>query len=247
MNFKLFPWKMSSEGAKLLADTMNIPMTQNPRDYGQGEVAINWGRGDPLGLPQNYTILNRYPAVMRAIDKLATFRALNSAHVSTLAWTLSHDKAQNWSNEGHKIYGRSNAGADGSGIKVYPARSVVQGFHDFYTKGFAKEREFRVNCAFGEAIDILEKKRRTGTTPNLDIRCGEDWVYCRNHLAEYPELVNTAAAAAVSALGLDFGGVDVGVSNTGTVCIFEVNTAPWLGTVIARKYKEAFEEHFVCE
>lgn len=248
MKFKLYPWKMSSEGAKLLADTMSITMTRTPSEFKRNDVAINWGSGDPLGLSNSHTVLNHYPAVLRAIDKITSFKAFNAAHVPTLAWTLSANKAQDWSNEGHKVYGRLNAGADGYGLKVFQARSTIPSEYHFYTKRFATSREFRVNCAFGEAIDITEKKRRNGTTPNEDIRCGNDWVYCRNNLSTFPQRqLADVAAKAVSCLGLDFGGVDVGMANNGTLAVFEVNTAPWLGTIIARKYKEAFEEHFICE
>lgn len=243
IKFYIFPWKITSESAKLLTSKLGGTLTRDMDQVGRNDIVINWGWGNPLGLSANALVLNRYPAIRKAIDKLETFRLLVQAGVPTLAYTESHSKAVAWSNEGNKVYGRSNEGCDGEGLMVYnPGRPPER--HSFYTKGFPTHREFRINVAFGQAIDITEKKRRIGTTPNPDVRTGEDWVYCRNNLVQYPGTLADAASRAVTALGLDFGGVDVGLANNQAICVFEVNTAPWLGSLIAEKYALTFKEKY---
>jgi glutathione synthase/RimK-type ligase-like ATP-grasp enzyme len=58
-----------------------------------------------------------------------------------------------------------------------------------------------------------------------------------------------AAIAAVNALGLDFGAVDIGWNNSNEsqpVCILEVNTAMGMkeGSTTVQKYSEAFKRLF---
>lgn len=157
VKFYIFPWKMTSESAKLLTQKLGGILTRDMGEVGRNDVVINWGWGNPLGLPASALVLNRYPAIRKAIDKLETFRLLVQAGVPTLAYTESHSKAVAWSNEGNKVYGRSNEGCDGEGLMVYnPGRPPER--HSFYTKGFPTHREFRINCAFGQAIDITRKR-----------------------------------------------------------------------------------------
>src|SRR6266705_4530290 len=172
--FKIFPWKMTSEGAILLAKTMSAPLTINPSSCTLDDIVINWGNGSALGLSNRHKILNKYNNVMNSVDKLRAFKCFNGADVPTLAWTKNYETAKGWGNAGIKVYGRMNAGRDGSGIKVFQVGEDVQPYFDFYTRAFNTQREFRVNVAFGKTIDVLEKKRRIGATVNPDIRTGDD-------------------------------------------------------------------------
>ena len=80
---------------------------------------------------------------------------------------------------------------------------------------------------------VSEKKKRQGTNPDRLVRSHGDWVFCRNNLAPYPDTIKQQAIAAVQALGLDFGGVDIALDTEHNTCVFEVNTAPGLtGTAV---------------
>lgn len=90
-------------------------------------------------------------------------------------------------------------------------------------------KEFRVHVFLGESIRISQKKHtdfHIYTTQRPD-----------------PELpkkhIRTAAKAAVAALGLDFGVVDIMTSEDQTqVWVLEVNTAPGLGGTTPRLWAE---------
>ncbi len=244
--FIVFPFKMTSEGAQLLAKTMNAKITMHPSECGLNDIIINWGHGSALGLSNQHKILNKYPKVMNSVYKQRAFKCFEEAGVPTLDWTKDLATAKRWGRTS-KVYGRQDAGADGSGLKVFQMGEDIQPYFDFYTKGFDTAREFRVNVAFGKTIDVLEKKRRIGATVNPDVRTGDDWLYCRHNLTPYPDRLCTDAANAIVSCGLDFGAVDIALNDVNKTCVFEVNTAPWLGTVIAAKYAEAFYEHCQTE
>jgi hypothetical protein len=122
-----------------------------------------------------------------------------------------------------------------------------------YTKYVKKKREFRVHILArpgpgDDAFDVLhlqQKKRRSGVEVNNQIRSWDNgWVFCVRNVAP-PECVASAAKAAVAALGLHFGAVDVGYNErAGTACVYEVNTAPSLIGATLDVYAAAFRERY---
>lgn len=99
--------------------------------------------------------------------------------------------------------------------------------------------------AFGQVIEVNEKKRRNGTNPDPLVRSSSDWVFCVYNLAPYPDILKDTAIDAVQALGLDFGGVDIAMDSNSNVCVYEVNTAPWINRESSTlAYVNAFKEHF---
>lgn len=237
----IFPFKETSEGAILLRDTLKTEFITRRTRMDDETVVINWGCG--YTSPPGMRVFNTQDAINRAIRKLTSFQRFQAKNVPCPEVTVDIQKAKRWLNQGHIVYGRADCAENGHGTKIYNPGDTIETYHDFYSKRFPTAREFRVNVAFGEAIDVCEKKQRNGTRPNHLLRVGDDWVYCRENLDGYPKtLVKGSAIKAVKSLGLDFGGVDVGVSDDDEVCVFEVNTAPWLGTIIARKYANAFEQ-----
>ena len=83
-------------------------------------------------------------------------------------------------------------------------------------------------------FDAQEKRRRSGVETNSKIRTEEHgWVFCRGNV-QVPDDVKLQAESAVSALGLDFGGVDViWNEKEQQAYVLEVNTAPGLeGTTV---------------
>ena len=238
----IFPFKHTSEGAILLRETLRTRFVDVGSRLTADDVVINWGCG--WAVTPGRKVLNKRDAINRAINKLAAFDFFEEHGVPCPEYTTSRSLATYWLVRGNTIYARETAeGENGRGIKIYQPGDTIEREYCFYSKAFPTAREFRVNCAFGNAIDVCEKKRRNGTRPNPLMRVGDDWVYCREDLDVYPASVKEAAVGAVKALGLDFGGVDVGLSSDNQVCVFEVNTAPWLGTIIARKYANAFEQY----
>ena len=109
-----------------------------------------------------------------------------------------------------------------------------------YTKYVKKQDEYRVHVVRGVIIDVQHKrKRKERNNEDVDYQirnCRNGWVFCRGGV-DAPECVRSASIAAVTALGLDFGGVDVGYNaHHGTACVYEVNTAPGIEGTTLQKY-----------
>jgi hypothetical protein len=88
----------------------------------------------------------------------------------------------------------------------------------------------------------MKRKRQEIDNDNVNyqIRNADNgWVYCRGGVNP-PRDVLSASRRAVSALGLDFGAVDVGWNqHHESAAVYEVNTAPGLEGTTLDKYYEA--------
>lgn len=113
-----------------------------------------------------------------------------------------------------------------------------------YTQYIKKQSEYRVHVFFGEVIDIQKKMRRSDT-PDSEV----DWrvrnhsngfVYGRDEV-RLPDGAQQLCIEAVSALGLDFGAVDI-IHNAhyDEYYVLEVNTAPGLSGTTLEVYTDAF-------
>jgi len=165
-----------------------------------------------------------------------TFEKLKEHNVSTPDWTTQHETALQWIQEGHQVYSRTVlSGHSGNGIFVSstPEGLVPAGL---YTKRVKAKYEYRVHVWKGEVIDFQQKKRRNGVESNFLIRNHTNgYVFARGDV-ELPEMVKSESIAAISALGLDFGAVDIGyVERDNKAFVYEVNTAPGIeGTTVSR-------------
>ena len=133
-------------------------------------------------------------------------------------------------------------GSEGRGIVI--ARTPEELVDaPLYTRHARHKHEYRVHVAFGEVIDFCQKKRRSNAESSADILVrshNNGWVFCREGVT-LPDSVRDQAVAAITALGLDFGAVDVGhrVGDDRAV-VFECNTAPGIEGTTVEKYTEAF-------
>ena len=113
-----------------------------------------------------------------------------------------------------------------------------------YTKYKKKKKEFRVHVFRGAVVDVAEKRRRNKAArpEHFDgyIRNhGNGWVFCRDDITR-PADLDQLAVAAVRALGLDFGAVDIIWNERDNKSyVLEVNTAPGLEGTTLEKYKNA--------
>jgi glutathione synthase/RimK-type ligase-like ATP-grasp enzyme len=114
-----------------------------------------------------------------------------------------------------------------------------------YVQYVKKQQEFRVHVAFGEVIDVQEKRKRKDLpedfSTNFQVRNHQTgWVYCREDITE-PNELRPMAVAATAALGLDFGAVDLIYNAKRNECFcLEINTAPGLEGQTVKKYADAF-------
>lgn len=220
-----------------------------------GDVIINWGNST---LPHWYregrgsryhggTIINHPSAVAIASNKLQTFNILSNQDVSTPDWTFTQETAQQWVEEGHRVYGRQTlTGHSGQGIILFNPGDTVTPC-PLYTKNTKAKYEYRVHVMAGEILDIQQKKKREsyeGGIPGIRNHAN-GWVFCRSGIS-VPECVQQQAMLAVQALGLDFGAVDIGYrESTDMAFVYEVNTAPGLEGTTLTNYVTAIKRNFL--
>lgn len=211
---------------------------------------INWGNRHHIqvaeGGPQ--FIVNKFEAVMVAGNKLATFEALKGHDdVNIPNFTTDRAIAAEWlsGKRGSIVVCRTTLhGHSGAGIVLatIPEEIVPAPLYVEYIK---KQKEFRVHVAFGEVIDVQEKRQRKdldeGVKPNFQVRNhSTGWVYCREDLEE-PVGLRDMAIRTVALLKLDFGAVDLlWNAKRNVCCVLEVNTAPGLEGSTVEKYADAF-------
>lgn len=248
MNSKLIllPYKANSEGSKLIAEALNINRVLRDERFEPDEAytCINWGRGDnPVWHKNVREFINTPDSVAKAIDKLTSFQAFKRNGVPTPPWTTKPDKAKEWTAEGKIVFCRTTLhGMDGDGIVVATKPEEVVYAH-LYTEYIPCVREFRVHAANWSAFySNIKQKAKANADEKIRTTSG-GWYF--KHMDVLPSnAVADAAMRAVYALGLDFGGVDVGESEDGRAFVYEVNTAPETGPNTAAAYKKMFKEHY---
>lgn len=177
--------------------------------------------------------------------KLAQYDVFRNSAVSSADYTTSMDQATGWVRNGSRVLCRTRLnGHGGDGIHVVNAGDVASLVAaPLYVKYVPKKREFRVHTFKGNFY-VTEKKRmaveRRPENFNKYIRNHSNgWVFCRE-MEPVPEAVLLQAEAAVNALNLVFGAVDVGWHPEHGVCVYEVNTAPGCDNETALWYATNF-------
>jgi len=247
MSIRIYPYKLRSRGARALAKRLGVLITtpkqiRKHKDFG---TIINWGSAEEKF---NGTYINTPAAVANAQCKAATCTALGLQDVPTPPHTADMDTAREWWGDGKVVVCRQLLRASqGRGI-VLAARDLDQPIvrAPLYTLYVKKQDEYRVHCFRGDIIDIQMKRKRkemNNEEVNYQIRNAHaGWVFCRSGV-DAPAAVRTSSISAVAALGLDFGGVDVGWNQHGeTASVYEVNTAPGIEGTTLDKYYEAFAQ-----
>lgn len=211
-----------------------------------GDVIVNWGSGRPIpeAVIGQATLLNTVQAVNLAANKLHAFNTFRRAEVNAVENTTSAEEAQSWVDEGYHVFCRTELrGHSGEGIVVTSENrpedlGAVEWTTELpdaplYTKGIdGQHREYRIHVFRGQVLFIQQKRRVGGyrdnpSYSNVVRNHGNGWIYGHLNMTQPDDVVVNQAVAAVAALGLDFGAVDV-LSRRGQAWVLEVNTAPGL-------------------
>lgn len=251
MRIRIEPYKLWSGGAKALGVRAGIlrATKRQVAKWGDFDTVINWGRSERRF---NGEYINIPEAVANASDKLRTAKIFGNDGVPQPDYTQDREVAKGWIAEGYTVVCRKLLRASkGRGIElVAPREDGVARIPraPMYTKYVKKADEYRIHVAFGEVVDAQMKKRRLEVPDdrvNWQIRNAHNgWVFARADVCP-PRVVYTAAIAAVAALGLDFGAVDIGYNHKkGTPAVYEVNTAPGLEGTTLDTYYKAFVKRF---
>jgi len=236
------PYKMSSISSRKIAEALGVKrifVTKNTYVPKESHVVINWGSHK---IYPNVVYVNHPKNVSIAANKLSSFCEFKEHGVPTVGWTTSKKEAKKAQDSGVTVLARTLLNAsEGKGIVVCEPGTPLPDapLYTFYKK---KKKEFRVHVCDGEAIDVQQKRKRkeyTGKTNPWVRSYRYGWVFCRKDIEEPAEL-RSVAVAAVKALNLDFGAVDVIWNANEDKCyVLEVNTAPGIEGSSTEIYKKA--------
>lgn len=249
MKIVMLPYQRYSEGARSIAQALQVRRYSGEErpQLREEPLVLNWGKGSyPPGFVGFRNWINEPNSVHAAINKLSAFRAMADAGVPCVDFTTERVTAEGWLARGETIAvvcRTKVASSEGNGIVI--AREVGQIVDaPLYTKYARKVHEYRIHVMNGEVFYATKKAFRNNAEHGL-VRSGDDVYFKHLEPGNYPSQVALdAAVGAVRSLGLNFGGVDVGVAKDGSVKVYEVNTAPGVGPRTTEAYKAAFKKHY---
>lgn len=249
MKYVIVPYKIGSQSAKRIQEGIISAghrcvrvrpdsTTYRPRPT---DKIIYYG-GSPARYLSN-TVINRTRDL--ANNKLKTLQRLQEVGLSTVEWTTSKEEASQW--QGTVVARHTLSGHSGQGIETYNTEeNPFQHFPDapLYTKYLKKTYECRVHVFQGRVIDAQIKRKKITDqqeeTNNLIRNIHTGWVYCREDFV-LPEPAKELSIQAVTAVGLDFGAVDLIYNKYyNKFYILEINTAPGIDGTTLSNYIQAF-------
>jgi len=245
----ILPYKNTSKSAKVLALSLNVLRIRNSPDskwvWKGDKVVINWGCSEGT-VPDNvpdlpFYMLNQPHYVSIASDKKRCLEKLKEWGVSTVPFTTSLVVVEDWLREDAIVYCRTQLnGHSGAGIVVAKVVKDLVPAH-LFTKHLNAKSEWRVHVVNGHVIDVRRKAKKVGHEGNKYVRNhANGYVYKREDL-DIPPTITSTSVAAITALSLDFGAVDI-LYYKGEGYVLEVNTAPGLVGSTVEAYAEAFGE-----
>ena len=223
----------SRPGGRVMADALGVESGIGLRGR-TPTVLIRWGTQRPVVEPER--VLNPIPALARASDKLRAFEAMSAAGVPVPRFAADPADLEG------AIIGRTRKGFGGEGIVIYKDDEWENlGMHELYVEFIESEREYRLHVVGGEVVRAQQKMPTDEPHAIRNHKNGYRFtgvISRRLHSNRYD-----AAIAAVAALGLDFGAVDLLIGEDDRPYVLEVNTAPACSPLTARVYAEALKRH----
>jgi hypothetical protein len=112
---------------------------------------------------------------------------------------------------------------------------------DYFSKKENIVEEYRIHCFAGKSIRAGVKVPREGAQPHAWIRSLDGGWRIRYDEFKSKESMRELAASAITALGLDFGAVDIGRKADKSLVVLEVNRAPGLEGNTTQVYANAIQ------
>lgn len=259
----IFSYKNTSRSARKLQSALDEQNIDTLYLYPEKEyrprhsdLIIGWGSGNwpewkDRALDINCTWLNQSDTISNSVSKDTAFELFNFDLVPIPHITRDSQEARVMLRDGHIVLARTETeGHDGSGLIVmrHP-RDFISA--DLYTQYEEKTDEFRVHVWQGETFwgqirEIITDRSNKyyRERPDMQIRTSSNgwtlFVYNRN----MPDECKVVAQAAIKALGLDFGAVDIGWNaQTGRAIVYETNTSPELSNRTCDAYVSKIIEY----
>lgn len=246
MRVRVQPYKGGSKSAKALSEYLEAKRLKvyGSRFIGKiQDVIVNWGSQKTVA--GNARVLNKPNAVYNASNKLKALRLLEGQGVSIPDYTTDPDMAS--ASYDRTVVRHKLSGHSGTGIEIIEGLDSMPSA-PLYTEFIPKVAEYRAIVVGDEVVDFKQKKRRSSPRDDEgniieDERITHDehvwnldggYVFARDGVVK-PDDVDELSINAISALGLDFGAVDIIEDREGSLYVLEVNTAFGLeGTTIER-------------
>lgn len=243
----IYPYRKGSKSVRALrGEGFKSIKLENSRFKGRAnKTVINYGSSR---LPEEVLkcrVLNSPEAVSKAANKLIAFRAMAEHGVSVPLFTEDPQDVQGKLDNGTTVVVRHKlTGHSGEGIEIIHGDVDIP-VAPLYVEYIKKKQEYRIHVFMGEVIDVQRKARKLDVPDeevNWQVRnLDGGFIYAREGV-EIDEEPRLQALAAVEALGLDFGAVDlIWNEHSDSYYVLEVNTAPGLTGTTLEKYVEAFK------
>lgn len=253
----IYPYRMQSKSAAALCNNIKAQGAPCLKVYEDGnyrpretDLIINWGNPRDPFWGYFETFLNLPESVYCASNKRTTALAFEAAGIAQPAFTSDSAEAMMWVSSGRRVLGRKLLNSSGGkGIVEFSLADtpalLPEDFENIplFVKYIPKVAEYRVHVFNGAVIDVQRKRKSREALANEEVNPrirnhDNGWVFTRENCTINDTIVGRAIGA-VSALGLDFGAVDIIVSRNGTVYVLEVNTAPGLEGTTVTNYTNA--------
>lgn len=249
--------RRGSAGGSALARAMNIKKLTKQRlaEFipGAGKTVVNWGNSEVPEKVSRCRVLNNPSAVNASVNKLTAFVEMEKAGVNVPQFTQSAGLAFDWLENGNTVVARHILrGSGGAGIQILRTLNEWDDAIDapLYVTYIPKKSEYRVHILGGKVFDVQQKLRKRDF-PDEDVNWqirnhANGFIYGRQIDIIGPhkwDKIHHEAVAAVSALGLDFGAVDIIWNDKfSEAFVLEVNTAPGLEGETVGNYAMAFHD-----
>lgn len=243
----LYPYSPASQSSKDLAAAIDIKRAKHEGKAIKTDLLINWGASS-IAREYNGEILNNPEAIANAVNKLSAFKTLKG-HVTLPPFTESLEEANKWLEEGATVVARTKLTAhSGEGIVIVDSDSNEKlPAAKLYTKYIPKSDEYRLHVFRGNVF-FIQRKARDKDIPddkvNWKVRNHQNgFIYANKDVAfDKKAEAFKEATAAVKALGLDFGAVDLIYNKKqGKYYVLEVNTACGLSGSTLDAYAKVFK------
>lgn len=219
-------------------------------------ILARWGTGREEGIDMApfSRVLNKGRSINRNVNKLLSLKIMKAARISVPDFFERKEDITSFPVLGRDSHHHGGTdvviinGSNMSPIWRYNRLSNIPN-KNFYTKIIQSREEFRVHVFLGNVIRVTKKVYR-GQTRNGEIVEAKSiirndtygWGHANVDIANLPRTHVDISIAALRALDLDFGAVDLIVDLSGRPYILEVNTAPHLNEVGIDIYVQQFSK-----
>jgi carbamoylphosphate synthase large subunit len=212
-----------------------------------GQKVIRWGNRIEVETGKDTIVYNQSKAIANATNKKLSREIFAKEKVRTPKAVTP----ENTQDADYPIIARPSTHAKGKNFiilkdnKEFNAHYAQYSSQGWYYSAFVnKEREFRVHCAHGKILAIMEKVRGGDKIAWNRAQTGEP--FTRVAQKDYIFTVAFQALKATKALGLDFAGVDVMLiteKEKPQAYVLEVNTSPTLNSsdFVSSQYAKYFD------